>query len=188
MYIRESLLFPYTHGTRFQDAIFRKLGRAAFDEVFRKAPVSTQQILHPEKYPDTVPTSPQTPALEQAGANKGEFRQLLEGGVGEFDHVVLLRQYTGADSERAAVHWRGGAFRLFEHKRAKYPVLTYVSEWDSPEAAREFFGLYQRVLRAKWKRYELAAQSETEVSGSGDRGRFLLRLDGIKMHSIEGLR
>src|SRR5262252_9046260 len=31
LYIRESLVFPYNQGTRFQDAIYRKLGRRAFD-------------------------------------------------------------------------------------------------------------------------------------------------------------
>ena len=34
LYIQESLVFPYNHGILFMDAVFRKLGRAAFDEVF----------------------------------------------------------------------------------------------------------------------------------------------------------
>ena len=66
---------------------------------------------------------------------------------------LLLRQYIGeSEGREAATHWRGGVYRLYEHKQAKYPVLAHSSEWDSPEAARAFFDLYQRVLRAKWKR------------------------------------
>jgi hypothetical protein len=190
MYIRESLLFPYTQGTRFQDAVYRKLGKAAFDEVFRRPPVSTQQILHPEAYPDTVPASPDTLPRDQIAGQKEarRFRLLLEGKVGEFDHSVLLRQYAGPETAAAASHWRGGAFHLYEHKAEKYPLLAYVSEWDSAGAARTYFDLYLRVLRGKWKTFEIAAQSDTEVSGKGDRGRFVLRLDGVRVHSVEGLR
>jgi hypothetical protein len=109
--------------------------------------------------------------------------------VGEFDYGVLLRQYIGEDEGReAALHWRGGVYRLYEHKQAKYPVLAHSSEGDSPEAARAFFDLYQRVLRAKWKKLEIASSSAVEVTGTGDNGRFSLRLDGVTVHSIEGIQ
>src|SRR5580700_3354353 len=50
LYIRESLVFPYAAGLEFQDAVFRKLGREAFSEVFIRPPGSSGQILHPERY------------------------------------------------------------------------------------------------------------------------------------------
>jgi hypothetical protein len=50
LYIRESLVFPYAQGLAFQDAVFRKMGRAAFEEVFVRPPASSGQILHPERY------------------------------------------------------------------------------------------------------------------------------------------
>src|SRR5207249_1857447 len=50
LYLRESLVFPYNQGMRFQDALFHKLGQPSFDQVFRRPPVSTQQILHPDEY------------------------------------------------------------------------------------------------------------------------------------------
>ena len=49
LYLRETLVFPYTEGARFQDAVIHKMGTAAFAEVFRRPPDSSQQILHPEK-------------------------------------------------------------------------------------------------------------------------------------------
>src|ERR1700720_106434 len=42
LYIRESLVFPYAGGMLFQNAVFQKLGRQAFSEVFRRPPASTQ--------------------------------------------------------------------------------------------------------------------------------------------------
>jgi hypothetical protein len=191
LYIRESLTFPYTEGMRFQDAVYRELGPAAFERVFRDPPRSTQHIMHPETYlTGRIPTMPILPRLEvAAGREARRFRILADGDVGEFDYSVLLRQYIGeAEGREAATHWRGGVYRLYEHKKAKYPVLAHSSEWDSPEAARTFFDLYQRVLRAKWKTLEIAASSPAELSGTGDDGRFSLRLDGVTVHSIEGIQ
>jgi len=67
-------------------------------------------------------------------------------------------------------------------------VLAHSSEWDSPAAARTFFELYQRVLQAKWKKLEIGSSSSGKVAGTGDSGRFSLRLDGVTVHSIEGIQ
>src|SRR5579871_2824093 len=61
LYIRESLVFPYSQGMLFQNAVFRKSGRESFAEVFERAPDSTQQILHPELYLDRQ--APRIPPL-----------------------------------------------------------------------------------------------------------------------------
>src|SRR4051812_33837142 len=50
LYIQQSLLFPYAYGTRFFDAVYRKMGQRAFAEVFAHAPVDSAQIIHPERY------------------------------------------------------------------------------------------------------------------------------------------
>ena len=191
LYIRESLTFPYTEGMRFQDAVYRQLGPAAFERVFRDPPRSTQHIMHPETYlAARMPTKPALPRLEEAaGTASRRFRTLADGDVGEFDYSVLLRQYIGdSEGRAAAAHWRGAAYRLYENKQAKYPVLVHSSEWDSPEAAQTFFELYQRVLRAKWKKFEIATSSARQVTGTGDNGRFSLLLDGVIVHSIEGIQ
>ena len=188
LYLRESLVFPYDEGMRFQNAVYRKLGRQSFDQVFTHPPVSTQQIIHPEAYlAGKKPSEPDPPPLPHAIVKS--FRILAEGSVGEFDHSVLLRQYVGEkEGSAAASHWHGGTFRLYEHKQEKYPVLAYTSEWDTPESARVYFTLYQRVLKGKWKKMDVAARSDGEISGRGDSGHFELRLSGATVHSIEGLR
>jgi hypothetical protein len=113
----------------------------------------------------------------------------MEGAVGEFDHAVLLRQYVGEhEGTEMARHWRGGAFRLYEHKKNNYPVLSYVSQWDSPESAHAYFVLYQRILKGKWKKMEVKSATATEVSGTGDSGRFTVRISGTSVQSVEGLR
>ena len=188
LYIRESLTFPYNEGMRFQDAVYRKDGRRGFDEVFSRPPLDTQQILHPDLYfSNPKPTDPEPPTLP--AKDMALVRTLTDGSLGEFDFSALLRQYVdekeGAEATR---HWRGGAYRLYEYKKDKIPVLTYISDWDSPEAARAYFALYERVLRGKWKKIVVTIHSEDEVAGTGDSGRFQLRLSGSSVQSIEGLQ
>jgi hypothetical protein len=184
-------VFPYNQGTLFEDAVYRKLGRAGFDEVFLHPPLSTQEIIHPENYfEEKGPTMPKAPDLAPLlGKQASHFHVLADGALGEFDFSTLLRQYTSErEGALAAAHLRGASFRLYEHKQEKYPILAFVTEWDSPEAARTFFELYRRVLKGKWKKLEIASESESVISGSGDSGKFEIRFSGSTVQSIEGLR
>src|SRR5277367_6812531 len=132
-YIREMLVFPYSDGMLFQNAIFQKLGRDGFSEVFRHPPVSTQQIMHPESYllhlAPRIPDSPKPPAPR-------EFRELAGGTLGELDYRILLSEYLGKEEGTAlAAHLSGSSYELFEQKSGRFPLLTYASTWDSPESA-----------------------------------------------------
>jgi hypothetical protein len=186
LYIRESLIFPYTEGLKFQEAVYREKGQPAFDEVFLRPPASTQHILHAASYfSGATPAEPMLARLEDGG----KYRKLIEGSLGEFDVSALLRQHGNEREGRAAsTHWRGGAYRLYEHKSSKAPVLAHVIEWDSAEAAHTYFFLYQKVLKAKWKKMQVSASSDAEVSGTGDSGRFVLHLSGHTVRAVEGLR
>jgi hypothetical protein len=117
-----------------------------------------------------------------------QFKALAEGSLSELDDSLLLRQYIDErEAVDAASHWRGGAFRLYESKHEKHPVLNFVSEWDSPAAAQKFFTLYQRVMKKKWKRFDPARiDSPGVLTGTGDSGRFRLTVFGSKVESIEG--
>jgi hypothetical protein len=185
LYLRETLLFPYTQGMLFQHAVVEKLDKAAFAEVFRRPPTTTQQILHPDMYFHNVKAMrPALPAIE----DHRNYRTFTDGEVGELDHSILLRQYAGREQAAAiAPEWRGGVFRLLESRRDKRMVLAYASTWSGPEAARKYFALYQKVLAGKWKTFEVASRGEDLVAGRGDDGFFLLRRDGSCVTSLEGM-
>ncbi|MBI3680526.1 MAG: hypothetical protein HY235_09035 [Acidobacteria bacterium] len=183
LYLRESLLFPYTKGFTFQQAVVVKLGNPGFSEVFRNPPASSQQILHPEKYFARIqPARPLLPKVELRG-----WDELIAGGLGELDHEILLRQYAGETEARLARKWRGSQFRVLERKKHEQFVLLYSSEWEDPKSAQEFFRLYRRVLAGKWKKLQVSRESETELAGAGDDGAFRTRLDGTRVTSMEGL-
>jgi hypothetical protein len=184
LYERITLVFPYTKGMLFQNAVFQRDGLASFEEVFRKPPVSTQQILHPDRYfANTKPTDPQLPDPHLHG-----YKGLVGGSLGELEHSILLEQYAGKErSQELAPHWRGSNFELLENKKAARVVLLYSSEWESEDASRQFFGAYREILRKKWKSMTVDAETEDSVTGTGDDGRFELRRKGAVVTSVEGL-
>lgn len=184
LYIRESLVFPYANGLTFQDAVFRNLGREAFSEVFLRAPLSTGQIFHPERYLAhggvVIPKAPDI-------ANPRDFRKLADGTLGEFDFRALLSQYTTPDQGKAlAAHVAGGSYELFENKRDKFPVLGVASTWDSPNSARDYFVQYRKVMQGKWKKLEISDETADSIQGTGDSGRFRIWIEGDTVNQLEG--
>ncbi|MDW8355701.1 MAG: hypothetical protein RMK57_14345 [Bryobacterales bacterium] len=185
LYLRETLVFPYSKGMRFQHAVVEKKDKDGFAAVFRDPPVSTQQILHPEKYfTRAVPTRPELPRL----AGEREYRELAAGTMGELDHWILLRQYDSEDvAASLAPRWRGGRYRLLEHKKNGRLVLLYASDWSEESAASEFFGRYRGLLARKWKQMTVTEEAEGRLTGRGDDGEFVLWLRGTVVRSAEGL-
>jgi len=185
LYLRLTLVFPYTKGMLFQNAVFERDGQEGFAEVFRNPPVSTQQILHPDRYFARVkPTEPDPP---DPRLKKG-YKSLVGGTLGELEHSVMLEQYLG--KERAAdiaPHWRGCSFEIRENKRESRTVLLYATEWDSEANAQKFFEAYREILKKKWKRMTVASDSAGAVTGEGDDGRFELQRKGALVTSMEGL-
>lgn len=184
LYIRESLVFPYADGLTFQDAVFRKMGREAFSEVFIRPPVSTGQIFHPERYLGhggvVIPPPPPLPEAH-------DFHKLADGTLGELDFRVLLSQYTTApEGEALAEHLAGASYELFEHKREKFPVLGVASMWDSPDSARRCFEQYRKVMQGKWKKLEISTDMPELMEGHGDSGYFRVWIEGVTVNQIEG--
>jgi hypothetical protein len=50
--MRESLIFPYLQGSEWATQVYRKGGWAMVSNAFTRLPLSSEQILHPEKYFD----------------------------------------------------------------------------------------------------------------------------------------
>ena len=140
-------------------------------------------MLDPEEYfKGTAPASPGLPEFPDRG-----YRELAAGSFGQLDHAILLEQYAGKPAAALAARLRGGRYEVREHRARRRVVLAYASEWESGAAAREFFGLYRRVLAGKWKRMAAATETPERLEGEGDDGRFVVELRGAVVTSLEGL-
>jgi hypothetical protein len=182
LYIRESLIFPYSAGERFQEAVYDKRQKQALADVFRDPPVSSQQVLHPAKY--FSHTQPAPPALPKDPKGVKRFAQ---GMMGELDHSVLLRQYTTLiDAQDVAPKLTGSQYRLLERRKDKRVELVYASAWSDETTAQRYFHLYRQILEGKWKKMRVDTESDTVLTGQGDDGWFRVKLDGNIVRSTEG--
>src|SRR5262249_58162300 len=65
--LRQQLLFPYVHGLAFVKAALAQGGWPGLQRVYQHPPVSTQQIMHPEKYLAEPPVLPSEVTLHVPG-------------------------------------------------------------------------------------------------------------------------
>lgn len=181
LYLRKTLLFPYDAGEKFQQAVFLRDGRIAFATVFEKAPVSTSQIEHPDRYfSDTVPSTPPLPKPLR------HSKPFVTGSLGELETRILLEQYVSLDAaDILGPQLRGAEYRVDESRDHRM-TLVYVSEWQDEDAAVRYFVDYQRVLQRKWKAVEVTNQSENRFAGKSEDGYFAVVRDGKRVLSEEG--
>ncbi len=147
--LNNELTFPYLTGLEFVTALRNEGGYAAIDAAFANLPVSTEQIIHPEKY--LAGELPIDVVLnEVADLLDAEWSMLYERTLGEF----YLRQYLGTQvSNRvagiAAAGWGGDRYQLYyrESDNALAFVLRVV--FDSPDDADEFIEGYERFAGSR---------------------------------------
>jgi hypothetical protein len=158
-FVERSLLFPYTEGERFVEALRRRGGWKSLNAVMRlRRPRSSEQILHPSKYAsDERPMAPSVPAVGRIlGA---EWKRLDSTSVGEFDLATLfdlLGDVTGPD---AAAGWGGGRFELW--RRGTLP---------DPSCAAPCVGREIGVLVLAWDSERDRVEGERAVTRSVERG------------------
>jgi hypothetical protein len=55
-FIQQDLMFPYLNGLEFVQSLYDRGGWDAIDEAYANPPVTTEQILHPDRYPAVGPS------------------------------------------------------------------------------------------------------------------------------------
>ena len=154
-----SLSFPYTSGVDFVAELFRENEFAAIDAAWANPPVSTEQILHPDRYragdaPQLVALVPLTDTL---GAG---WRQVDEDILGEFFlREYLDQQLPAAAVDRAATGWGGDRYAVYWNEDTRDLVMALQLVWDTPEDAAEFAAAYPDYPAAL---YDAAAQAQPD--------------------------
>jgi hypothetical protein len=127
--------WPYTAGTAFIQARYSDGGTTAVNEALRHLPVSTEQILHPERYPNDTPQPLDVPDLSASLGPGWHDLDVMEVGEAWLQMALALR-IDGPVFERSTPGWDGGIYRAWTDGRQTAVVLRTV--WDTPGDAREF--------------------------------------------------
>ncbi len=197
MFLRESLLMPYTLGLEFVRTVLAKKGRdAAYAGMLENPPIDTRQIMQPETYLLKQNVAPLViPDLDKLVAP--DYQRFDFGGMGEFDIYLLAKQY-GAAPPNYYPHWRGGYYFAARAKSAPKDqiAMLYFSRWDSPGAARDFAKLYADYLPKRYKKAVLqqsappngssTTASPTLFTFETNEGKATLEVEGNDLLILEG--
>jgi hypothetical protein len=128
-------LWPYTAGLRFVQALIVRGGMDAVNAAFRDPPVTTEQILHPDAYPDDLP---QAVDIGNLGRRLGEgWHDLDVQEVGEGWLATMLALRMDRDrADEAAAGWDGGIYRAWADGSRVAVVIS--TAWDSTDDAADF--------------------------------------------------
>ncbi len=142
-FLGQDLLFPYQYGYEFVQVLFSQGGWLAVNQAYLNPPVSTEQILHPERYPDDIPTAVTLPDLIPVLGDNWEL--LEEDVIGEWYTYLILAygldekaRISNTRAAQAAEGWQGDAYAVYFDDQEQSAVMLNMAIWESPFEAQEF--------------------------------------------------
>lgn len=158
-FLKEDFLFPYTYGQTFVQNLYDQGGWAAVDRAYRDLPLSTEQILHPERYPDDKPIMVNLPDLSSVFLD--DWREIDHGVMGEwytylilafgFDPGARLRE---TQAQTASEGWGGDAYVVFHNDQTNKSALILASRWESEKDADEFASAFEEYASARYGQFD----------------------------------
>ncbi|HSV86007.1 MAG TPA: hypothetical protein VLH85_05495 [Levilinea sp.] len=154
-FIQEDLLFPYIYGLEFVQSLYDRGGWEAIDAAYANPPVSTEQILHPDRYPSDLPVLVVLPDL---GPILGDgWTEIVDDVMGQWSTYLVLTESRDSAAQLpaevariAAAGWGGDAYAAFSFDDTGQILLLHRWLWDTSADATEFWDAFSDYSRARW--------------------------------------
>jgi hypothetical protein len=180
-YIQADLYFPYEKGFAFVEFLFDQSGYEAIDAAFLDPPVSTEQILHPDRYPWDQPQPVVLPNLE---AVLGDSWVLFDENVmGEWYTYLILAyghdesyQIAEDQAQQAAAGWGGDAYAFYHNEGTDELIFILDMVWDTRLDADEFMVALASYAGLRWS--PASQQVMGQPTWEGSDGTVVLLQDG----------
>ncbi|WP_338726968.1 Hvo_1808 family surface protein [Haladaptatus sp. DJG-WS-42] len=145
---------PYAEGPLFVETLRDRGGWEAVNDAYDDVPQSTEQVIHPEDYPDDRPVELDVPDRSSGGWERFSFDNRPNADtVGEasiyamlWANGVVTDQSPYAYAFPASTGWAGDS--LIPYQNGDEYGYVWVTEWESEADAREFVDAYRQVLEA----------------------------------------
>ncbi|MEA3327743.1 MAG: hypothetical protein U9R53_10655 [Chloroflexota bacterium] len=180
-FMASDLYFPYEKGYVFIEYLYDQDGYDAVDLAYQNPPVSTEQILHPEKYPNDVPQDVALPDLIDVLGN--EWQLFDQNVMGEWYTYLILNQAYEEDywlseqtASKAAAGWGGDSYAVYLNGNTDEIVFINEVAWDTLADAEEFAEAFEDYADLRW------GDSKDEIEGNptwyGDNSVIIFTRDG----------
>ncbi len=142
MLVQETLLFPYLSGAEF---VRRYKEKRPGQVPYQSMPVSTSQVMHPERLLDSAVTPWRVELPKPEGATL-----TYSNNLGEFETRLFLYQHLGdvGQAARGASGWTGDRYDVVNTPQGA--GLVWVTVWDSPVSAASFRDLAEQTLEKRF--------------------------------------
>jgi len=135
--VRVTLIAPYLRGLQFIAAVQGRGGWPAVNNAHRRPPVSSEQVLHPDKYFAREP-SEAIVVQDSSQVLAAGFKRVAEDTLGELELGVYLGQLTPSGAaDQAAAGWAGD--QLIIYARNQQTAAVWWTSWDTDLDAEEAF-------------------------------------------------
>lgn len=131
------LLFPYDGGYEFANALYEDGGYGLVNQAFDSPPITSEQILHPDKYLDGE-VGAEIKVLDPTATLGSGWTITDENTFGEFliSSVLASDEASEDDAEEAAEGWNGDAYTVSAN--GDQTAVVWQSSWDADDDAQEF--------------------------------------------------
>ncbi len=159
--VTRSLIFPYVEGLRFVAGQYATGGWDTVNAAWREPPLSTEQILHPEKLHGAARDLPQAVAApDLARLMPPDARAQWSTTLGELGVQVLFEDSRAPDPHAIAAGWGGDT--LVGWLADDRVVLAWATTWDTPVDAEAFAAALPDVL-VRWPKNAALARRGADV-------------------------
>ncbi|HXG51645.1 MAG TPA: hypothetical protein VNN77_09605 [candidate division Zixibacteria bacterium] len=180
--LRAKLVFPIREGTRFVSWAYAARGWSGVDALFERPPLSTAQVLHPERY--FIRRQDPLRLVPSGLARRMGQSAAVDQTIGEALLRVPLRSaLPAAEALEIASRWRGDTLRVYGH--GPEAVTAWFTAWSDAEAARAFERAYRRSLeesRGLW----FTGDADTQRAAAGGGRSAILRRKGAIVLLLDG--
>jgi hypothetical protein len=181
--LTETFIFRYRDGLRFVETMRRARPAINGDDVFRRPPQSSEQVLHPEKYLTHEAPREVEPGVEEF-ADEG-WRLTATTPLGEIGvRGLLMAGVPVEEAKRAAAGWGGDRSFLFE-REGHAPLFVWRTVWDTGRDAQEFFRAYNTMLQQR-ATPDAGAANESERAWREGVSLTRIRLEGDAVTIVRG--
>ena len=133
-------------------------------QLYPDAPVSTEQILYPEKWLNgEKPFKYEWPSFDEESKFR-EWEVLDVNTIGELQWRIIFSEHEMAyAAKEASAGWDGDIYAILKKKNSDDFLLLLYTSWDTDKDAIEFAENYKNLLKVKYQGDEL--QVKVKVIG-----------------------
>ncbi len=148
MIVSDRIQFQYVSGVRFVSRALRDGGWSSVNRLYLSPPLSTEQILHPEKYFDAWDPPARIEFKNLSRLFPSPWREIENDTLGELSVRCLFSQFIETAAAASVAQGWGGD-RFVAYRKGGDVAFIWTTIWDSDADADEFHEQYLRVLAMK---------------------------------------